>query len=321
MMTNYNDNLYFDQYERLLIDLSDAIWAQDKDRANEVRRLMEGPERELTDEMMERLDGLAADLYMLSGKELFERTDPAEAVPARLGVELRQVWDNKDWERVLVTLRKRMPFLSEEHRAYLRAVAYEGLGQVRSAFRFMDYASQLNPADPVYRFYVLDYLVKLGESDEAVGRARQYITDTESAPAVLIEAAVTLVQTSRGQPNTVFQSRAAEAIPVLTQVLNNAVGLDGTPREVIALAYVTMGFCLQGLGDMDTADVAYRLALKVDPSNDVAQNGLRAVLEDRAHVKSLSFRDTTVPTAASDIKMSNTSFTMVKANQIWALAI
>lgn len=317
---NYTTNTYFAEYEELLIELSQAMREADTERANVVRRRMEGPERHLSESEMERLDGLAADLYMLSGKELFERTDPADAIPARLGAELRQAWERAEWEGVLVLLRKRMPFLSDEHRAYLRAVAYEHLGQLHSALLFMDYASQLNREDTTYRYFGLDYLKLLGHTNEALLRARNYIADPTSAPMLLIEAAVTLVQTSKDLPTVEFLNRAEEAIPVLAKALNNGAGLEGAPREVIALAYATMGFCLQYLGDSLQSKIAYELALKVDPSNDGALIGLRAILEAQSQLRRRTLPAVTVPTAASNVNMSNTLFETVKAAQIWAEA-
>jgi len=316
-MINDSNNNYFSEYEKLLIELSDAMRVADAEKANLIRRQMEGPERHLTDSMMERLDGLAADLYMLSGKELPERTDPAEAVPAKLGIVLRQAWEREEWDDVLLLLRKKMPFLSDEHRAYLRAVAYEHLGQLRSASVFMDYASHLNQNDMIYRYFGLDYLRQSGQTDKAVARARQYIADPTSAPVLLIEAAVTLVQTSRELPMSEFRSRASESIPALIRSLNNGSGLEGTPREVIALAYVTLGFCLQHLGDTVQADLSYHLALKVDPRNDAAQLGLRAVLEERPQSNTQTSINVAVPIAASDADMSNVRFETVKARQIW----
>lgn len=310
----------FAQYEELLIELSLAMRGEDDARANSIRCRMEGPERHLSDSMMERLDGLAADLYMLSGRELFERTDQAEAISTKLGASLRQHWEREEWENVLLLLRKKMPFLSDEHRAYLRAVAYEHLGQLRSASLFMDYAIQLNQEDTTYRCFGLDYLSQMGWLNEAVARAPQYIADSNSSPVLLIQAAVTLVKTSRNLSMADFRTRASEAIPVLTSALNNGSGLGGAPREVIALAYVTLGFCLQHLGDRIQADVAYRLALKVDPRNDAAQNGLRAVIEERSESNPPVSSGIIVPVAASVVEMSNTHFETVKARQIWSSA-
>ena len=317
---DYAENPYFTEYEKLLIELSHAMRVIDTERANTIRRQMEGPERQLTDLMIERLDGLAADLYMLSGKELFERTDQADAVPTRLGAELRQAWEREEWQNVLTLLRKKLPFLSEEHRAYLRAVAYEHLGQINSASLFMDYAIQLNQKDETYRYFGLVYLSQMGEIDKAVIRARQYIADQDSPLVLLIEAAITLVQTSRNLSMIEFRNRATEAIPVLIAALNNVDGLAGTPREVIASAYITLGFCLQYMGDIIEAKVAYNLALKVDPRNDAAQNGLLAIIEQlsRSHPH-FSF-GVAVPTAASHAEMSVTQFQTVKARSIWSPA-
>ena len=319
IMSIYNDSS-FDEYESLLIDLSDAIRLQDNHRADEIRRRMEGPERKLTNDMMERLDGLAADLYMLSDSELFERADPYEAVPGHIVVELRSAWESEDWTSVLTILRKRMPFLSAEHRAYLRAVAYDKLGQPGSAFRFMDYASHINPADQTYQYFALAYLNQSGNAESAAFRAGQQLDDPKSAPTVIIGAAATLVQTSRNLPRSDFVSRASRVIPFVTDILNNEASLSGTPREVIALAYVTLGFCLAGLGDFDKAGAAYKVALEVDPGNGPAQVALGTLVEDQEYTNSVNL-EYMVPTTATNANLLNVKFELEKANQIWAEAV
>lgn len=302
------------QYETLLIQLAQAMKAGDRQQANELRRAMEMPERELDNAMMNRFDGLSADLYMLEGKEYFERIDPAQATPDYLGKDLKKAWENEDWKRVLALLRQDGSFLSQEQRAYLRSVAYEKLGQLRSAFVFMDYAARQNSTDVVYRYFCLEYLMALGENEEAVERAQAYIADRTTPPALLIEAAVVLIQTAREADATTANKQIETAIPALVGALGSKTGLDSAPREVIALGYVSLGFCLEFLGDMEQAASAYQLALVVDSRSDAAQKALRERLTSRNGSVS---SDTIVPKDASKAVPSSTSFQTLKAQQIW----
>ena len=314
MTTTTMDRLAPVQYEALLIQLAQAMRAGDQQQSNQVRRAMELPERELDDTMMDRFDGLSADLYMLEDKEYFERIDPAQATPGRLGRELREAWNSKKWERVLALLRKGGAFLSQEQRAYLRAIAYENLGHLRSAFAFMDYAAHQNPADIIYPYYCLNYLVALGKNEEAVREARAYIADRTTPPVLTIAAAVALIQTSRDADEATADKQIRSALLALERALGSKTGLDGFPDEVIALGYVSLGFCLELLGDTEQANIAYQLALVVDPRNDAAQEALRGRLASR---KQSTPSGITVPKDASTAVATNTSFQTIKAQQIW----
>lgn len=314
MITITRNNLAATQYETLLIQLAEAMKLGDQRQANEVRRAMELPERELDDAMMDRFDGLSADLYMLEDKEYFERIDPAQATPDHLGKELREAWNSEKWEQVLALLRKGGSFLSQEQRAYLRAIAYENLGQLRSAFVFMDYASRQSPTDVVYRYLCLGYLVALGENEEAVKRANAYVADQTTPSALLIRASAVLIQTARNSDSATRDKRLRAAVPALERALGSKTGLDNSPDEVIALGYVSLGFCLELLGDTEQATIAYGLALSVHPYNGDAQTALRKLLTRRQ--KSMP-SGITVPRDASTATPTNTSFQTMKAQQIW----
>ncbi len=314
MTTTMMDHLASVQYEALLIQLAQAMKTGDQQQANEVRRAMELPEREIDDAMMARFDGLSADLYMLEDKEYFERIDPEQATPGRLGKELKRAWEGQDWATALMLLRKKAPFMSQEQRAYLRAIAYENLGQLHSAFVFMDYASRQNPTDIVYPYYCLGYLVALGENEEAVRRAQAYVADRTTPPVLTIAAAVALIQTSRDADEATSDKQIRSALLALERALGSKTGLDGFPDEIIALGYVSLGFCLEFLGDIEQADIAYQLALVVDPRNDAAQEALRKHLASR---RKSTPSGITVPKDASTVTPTNTSFQTMKAQQIW----
>ena len=306
------------QYEALLIQLAQAMKAGDKERANVIRREMELPERGLDGSMLDLLDGLSADLYMLDEKEYFERIAPEQAIPQRLVSGLKRAWDNQDWEEVLKLIRKDVPFISHEHRAYLRAVAYEKLGLVRSALSFMDYAALQNPEDVVYPYFGLEYLVKLGENEEAVRRANFYVTDKTTPPVLLIGAAVALIQTAKHLNRADQNKRLMVAMPALVRALSSKEGLETSASEVIGLGYVSLGFCLEALGDTTKADLAYQFALVVDPNNGPAQEALQKHVNATAPPRSTV--PTTVPDEASKARPENTSFQTSKARQIWLAA-
>jgi tetratricopeptide (TPR) repeat protein len=310
-------NQAFAQYERMLIHLAEAMKAGDKESANAIRREMEIPERELDGAMLDRLDGLSADLYMLDGKEYFER-HPSEFTPQRLISDLRQSWDNQEWEDVLKQLRQGVLPLSEEHRAYLRAIAYENIGQIRSALVFMDHAARLNPTDFIYKYNALKYLVSLGEDSEAVQRASSYAQETTTPPALLVGSAVAFIQTARYLDPTIQKQQFLAGILILIRALSQEDGWNEVPSEVLALGYVSLGFCLEDLGGITSGYTAYQLALQVDTGNDAARMALsRHLAPPELQIVPLSIG---VPKEASKAHLTQSSFQTLKARQILAAA-
>jgi tetratricopeptide (TPR) repeat protein len=174
----------YSEYKSLLMRLHNLL-AEEKGRSEEarnIRREMDMPERSLTDEEMDHLDGLSADLYMLQGKEIFEPGNVS-------GEELRAAWKEERWEEVLQLLRKNIPGLGEANRAYLRAIAYERLGDVDCAYLFMNHAASLAPDDVVIQYFCLEYLMKLKRFDTAVEKANAYIKNPAIASPLLILSA------------------------------------------------------------------------------------------------------------------------------------
>jgi len=223
MTTTMMNQLATIKYETLLIQLAQAMEAGDKLRANAIRIEMELPERELDEAMMDRFDGLSADLYMLEDKEYFE---------------------------------------------------YQ----------------------------------------QALASANAYIADETTPPALLIGSAAVLIQTAQHAKEATAEEQVLAAVPALVRALSSKAGLDFSPIEVIALGYVSLGFCLEFLGDVEKANSAYRFALMVDPGNSAAQEALRKRLSGQN--KSTPF-NITVPSAALEGIPSNTSFQTLRAQQIW----
>lgn len=261
----------YSEYKSLLLKLH-SLLAAEKGRSEEARNVrheMDMPERSLTDEEMDHLDGLSADLYMLQGKEIFEPGNVS-------GAELQPAWKEKRWGEVLQLLRKNIPGLREENRAYLRAMAYARLGDVDCAYLFMNHAASLVPDDVIFQYFSLDYLIKLKRFDTATEKANAYIRNPDTASPLLILSAAVLIQSVRNDSDiSVVQDRFSEAYRVLTSVLSRSSIVSDTPAEVIVLGYLLLGFTLENLHAGDViARRAYELAREIDPENVAALLGL-----------------------------------------------
>lgn len=266
----------FERYKELLLELHDLI-AEGRGNtpgANKVRQAMEGPERDLTEDEIELLDGLSADLYMLRGKEIFEPLAPDESI-ADIAMKFSSARREHNWSDVLALLRKDVPEITEALRAYLRAVAYDKLGEVDVALSFMLYAVAQNPTHVPSRYYVLDYFIQLGDFASALEYARKYVTEANAPPPLLIMQAYAMVKATE----VISNPRAAQkyfinALDVLKRALSDAKGAEGTPRHTIVLGYLTMGYAFENVGDPVQAERAYKLALQVDPKNEDATEAL-----------------------------------------------
>ena len=150
----------YQKYKELLLKLHDLV-AQDKDQTDEadiIRDAMDAPGTRLTDEEHERIKGLSADLYMLVGEEIKERSPLSEK-------EIRDVlarqFKANDSDGILESLRKYNYESQDEHLACIRAICWEALGDFDVALLFARHALKLNPSDPYYRLLMLHIQLKL----------------------------------------------------------------------------------------------------------------------------------------------------------------
>lgn len=186
MRSKFADNPSYVEYESLLKDLHRLIAEGkcDSEEADMVRDEMDRPERELTGEEMARLNGLSADLYMLSGEEIGE---PYEGTQEQLRASLRQARSNHDSEGILSLLRKGPKFIRAAGVAALRAEAYQQLGHLDSALLFAQYAALLQPDEPLFQVMILNLLILLNRYEEATTQAAGYIR-THELPSLALAA-------------------------------------------------------------------------------------------------------------------------------------
>jgi hypothetical protein len=122
----------------------------------------------------DRLNGLSADLYMLTGEEIFAKAAPAERTREGLGPRLRAAWERRDWDEVLTLLRTGPDFLDPAQLAYLRGRCWAELGHHDVALLFYDFAARLKPNNVSYQVLALEELVQLGQLDQALRRASAF---------------------------------------------------------------------------------------------------------------------------------------------------
>lgn len=95
------------------------------------------------------IDGVAADLYMLSSEELYARVPEEETTEAWLRPRLKAAHAQQDHWAALALLRHGTSWLSPAEVAFLRARSYEALGLADLARRFDEFAVEQTLGQPV----------------------------------------------------------------------------------------------------------------------------------------------------------------------------
>ena len=176
MRALFSDNLDYIRYEQGLKNLHDLLarGQNDSREAEAIHNAMDEVEPRLTGAEIDRLNGLSADLYMLSGNEMPEA--PIRGVDGAGLVELIQnAWDRGHLDEVLRLLRKQPRALSEDRIAHPRACAYARLGHPETAGRFFEYAYHANPTNSEYRYHYLASLITVNRIAEARDLAVEWL--------------------------------------------------------------------------------------------------------------------------------------------------
>jgi hypothetical protein len=139
------DETPFRAYSRLMLRLHDLIakGQGDDPKADAIRDEMDAPRHRMTEAEQKRAGGLSEDLYALA------ENDPRSV---KMSAEERSNWgkafgaayENGDWDRALLMLRRRPEDVPAEHVAFFQAECWERLGCPEIALRFMRFATRLN---------------------------------------------------------------------------------------------------------------------------------------------------------------------------------
>jgi tetratricopeptide (TPR) repeat protein len=262
-------NPHFVRYEQLLLQLHDLIAAGEgnSDAADLIRDEMEGPERHLSRAEMDLLDGLSADLYMLSGQEIFEPLELGQTQQS-LQAALRRVWQIQDMEALLRLLRKGPSNLTAEEMASLRSYAYEQIGVLESAVRFKRMAVPLAPSPArtiEHQVTLLPLLYELGHIDEAEALCQKLANDS-SASADVRYVAVNYWYRVFSYREYGLESNVANIIVPL--VVNIAPRVSDPLRVTV---YAFLGDRFAQIGNRESARIWYEKALKFGSSAELTE--------------------------------------------------
>jgi len=164
----FMNNPQYAEYVRLLKALHRRI-AEDKDddEADALRDEMDAPWYSLSEEEIERVDGLSADLYTLE-------EEPAASGPSgnstgeSVRADFKRAWAAHEWEALLELLRAHPGFLLPQEAAFLRGWSWNQLGDPDTAALFFQRAAELDPHNAKYAVAVMEARIRSGHIDEAL---------------------------------------------------------------------------------------------------------------------------------------------------------
>lgn len=268
------------QYEQWTRKLHSLIAAGlcDEQEADDLREQMDGMSDSLDEQELYRLENLSGDLYMLSGEEVYIPTDMSEQAYTS---NLFQSWSSQDWDRVLNLLRMEVN-VSSEHRAYLRARAYEELHHVEAALLFVNHALKLDHSSSTYSYLAMELLEEAGHNEQALEQAEDWLTEADAPAGATIKSAAVLFGHTRNLSTTDARKYYQRVTAVLSDTLGKQEALSGLPRQVLALAYVVMGFSYRELGSYAEAIESLREALKYNPHDVALQREIFSIQSGKA---------------------------------------
>ncbi len=252
----FAENPRFVEYEKHLLRLQ-ALNAQgraESKEADQVRDQMDEPWLGLSREERDWLGGLSSDLYMLTDEEISEPVDPVERGPDTLGISLSEAKRRGDWGQILKLLRKGPTFFPKPTIAFLRGLYYLRLGHPQVALLFLDYATKLAPQDEDCAVLSLDVLKQLGRHDDALVRAKRYLSDPNVGLSLSVHSMSEVFRATR----SMSEEEAKPIYEALTASLREKLGRTGRhDPETEAFAYLLLGACLEFVGRYDEALAAY----------------------------------------------------------------
>lgn len=297
----FADNVYYREYQRLLVELHELI-ATGRNQsleAQRLRHLMEQAEAHLSEEEIIRLNALSADLSMTHDREIPDpdvvARVPAQDVPGRIGLALR----NSKWEDVLELLRAGLPHLwRTDQIAYVRSRAYEGLDELAPAVAFMDEAAKRAPNNANFRALSLRLLWQSKRYEEAYSRARDYLTDGNTTRRLILMSGGIVAQCAMRIPEPADLDAVAN---MALRRMELALPQETSPGLIFA-GLVAIGLLAVQVDDASAAANALREAIGVDTTSDeqvtsswalireleLVQSGKAKTAEERSNARQLA---------------------------------
>ncbi len=175
----YLDNPSYVESERFILEGHQLLVRGESTlpKSPEEQHRMEGAWADLNESEAERLDGLAADLFMLLDEDRLQPLDVGINEAVDLRQRVLEALSAQHWDELLAVLRCGPTFLTRDQIALLRGQAWQGLGHDDVAMLFFDYAGKLKPDNARAQVLQLRTLLKLGRFEEARRRAQEYTVE------------------------------------------------------------------------------------------------------------------------------------------------
>jgi tetratricopeptide (TPR) repeat protein len=236
----------------------------ESDEADAIAEASEEPWNKLSPEERARINGLSADLHMLTGDEVHEKTELSQE---QLTAALREAWQREDAVAMLSLLRKGPTWLKDHQIAYWRWKYFHALGHVETAVLFLEYAAKAAPSEGGYTISLLHALIDAGRKPEAIQMARSLLSSQETRPNLQIAAAVLLAGALRSE----VQQGSVSEWRNLANVLKRAAAAEtvsppGTNHETKVRGLLLLTYCYTRTGNTFLAQQALNEACALDPT-------------------------------------------------------
>jgi tetratricopeptide (TPR) repeat protein len=227
---------------------------------------MERPWFELSEQEQERVGGLSEDLYALAEKKGPDANlSPVEV--AQWKQLLGDAYHRGAWDGLLALLRQAPREVPPQVIPFLQARAWENLGHLDVALRFMERAAELEPDD---RVMVLIYLEKLGREEEATAYAHQLLNDAGAQADALYMASARLFASTRrmsaAEARPIFERIVSAMTRALSMIRNLPRRHQDFARGAESSIICMLGLCSERLGDTEAAVAVYDQALARNPA-------------------------------------------------------
>lgn len=268
MKYQFADNPTFMQHEAMLRQLHALIAAGrgEEQEADALREEMDESWLKLSAAEMTRIDGLSADLYMLSGDETIGMPDRTKG---QFQNDLTQAVGTNRWTLVLELLRIRPHILPEWVVAYYRARAYGELGHIETSiafaelayarFELVSHSSQVTRDDILYELLML--LSRSGRQVEATRRAEARVSASEAPADLQLLYAYFLFLTTQNQREPELHNSLRRVLAIVHQLRGSVEYQTLGPRE-LSFSHLIAGLCHRALDERTEADAEFSDAVK-----------------------------------------------------------
>ncbi|OYV89906.1 MAG: hypothetical protein B7Z73_06505 [Planctomycetia bacterium 21-64-5] len=235
--------------------------AEEDDRFNDLWR-------DLDECQQDRLWGLSSDLNTLRDRETWVDADWPPMTPKALAHEQAEAFHNKEWDRLLTSLRRPPRFLPRARVDYMRGRAWMEMGHPEIGLLFLDNAARLEPENPTYPMLVLECLKAMSAWEELRQRAEAHLRNDGTQPRLLLRIADALHLYATATATPEFYQRAIEVVDRGLEQLR-ASDVREALAAVVAAAFATKALCLQRLAKADDALVVFDAAIQEYPESSI----------------------------------------------------